>query len=159
MMKAACINVDINYSTVMDASNAALIGLTCNCLALKSAARNLARRYDEALAKVDLSNGQFSILTAVAALGVANTQRVGEVLSMDRTTVTAALKPLERRALIELIPVETDLRQRAIRISPEGRQLLKRAIPLWQQAQLETEALLGGSHRAEELRELAGLLN
>lgn len=142
----------------MSSSNAALVGLTCNCLALKSAARNLARRYDEALAKVELNNGQFSILTAVAAMGVANTQRVGEVLGMDRTTVTAALKPLERRALIEPIAVETDLRQRAIRVSQEGRRLLKRAIPLWQQAQQEAEALLGGRHEAEELRELAGRL-
>lgn len=142
----------------MDSLNTALVGLNCNCLALKSASRNLARRYDEALAKVELNNGQYSILTAVAALGVASTQRVGEVLGMDRTTVTAALKPLERRALIEPICVETDLRQRAIRISQEGRLLLKKATPLWQQAQLEAEALLGGRQQAEELRELAGRL-
>ena len=86
----------------MSSPSPAAIGAACNCLALRRAARGIARRYDEAFRPLDLNNGQFSMLTAIAGLQPAGIQRIGEVLGMDRTTVTAALKPLQRRGLVEV---------------------------------------------------------
>ena len=126
----------------------------CNCLALRRAARQVARRYDEALKPLELSNGQFSILAALGQMEMAGTQRIGEVLGMDRTTVTAALKPLQRRDLVEQVASEADLRTRSVRLTRAGRRLLDQALPLWAQVQSLVEAELGGARSAAQVRTL-----
>lgn len=128
------------------------IGAACNCLAIRRAARGIARRYDEALRPLDLNNGQFSMLTAIAGLQPAGIQRIGDLLGMDRTTVTAALKPLERRGLVEIAVTEEDQRGRAVRLTQPGADLLGRAIPLWQATQQAVADALGGVIAAEDFR-------
>jgi DNA-binding MarR family transcriptional regulator len=128
-----------------------LVASQCLCLSLKRAARAVARRYDEALRPLDLNNGQFSILTAIAGLQPAGMQTLADLLAMDRTTLTAALKPLERRGLVDVVASETDARGREISLTATGLALLARAIPLWQSLQQELTGELGGK-RAGELR-------
>jgi DNA-binding MarR family transcriptional regulator len=136
----------------------ALIGASCNCLALRRAARDLARRYDDAFRPLDLNNGQFSMLTAIAGLQPAGIQAIGDLLGMDRTTVTAALKPLQRRGLVEVDWDEEDLRGRLVQLTREGTRLVQRAIPLWEAAQQEAAERLGGEEAAESFRrQLAAL--
>jgi DNA-binding MarR family transcriptional regulator len=55
---------------------------------------------------------------------------------MDRTTLTAALKPLERRALVSVLPDELDRRARIVNLTEKGMKLLREAIPLWKKVQL-----------------------
>jgi DNA-binding MarR family transcriptional regulator len=76
---------------------------------------------------------------------------VASVLAMDRTTLTAALKPLERRGLVEVTVDPDDKRGRLIALTTAGRRLLARAVPIWQSthAQLEDQLAAGG---AEVLR-------
>jgi DNA-binding MarR family transcriptional regulator len=103
----------------------------CLCLHLQRAARAIARRFDEALRPVGLSNGQFSLLIA---LNRPEPPRIGDLapfLAMDRTTLTANLKPLERRGLIEVVPDARDGRSRRLRLTEAGRDLLVRAVPIW----------------------------
>ncbi len=69
---------------------------SCLCLHVQRAARALARRFDEALRPVGLTNGQFSLLMALNRPDAPAMAVVAELLAMDRTTLTAALKPLER---------------------------------------------------------------
>ena len=57
---------------------------------------------------------------------------VANLLAMDRTTLTAALKPLQRRGLVEISPDPSDGRSRILKLTREGRRLLARAIPVWQ---------------------------
>jgi len=128
------------------------VGESCNCLALKSAARTVARRYDEALRPVGLNNGQFSMLVAVSAMQSASIQALGDRLGMDRTTVTAALKPLQRRSLVVLDVAEGDLRGRSVSMTREGTSLLRRAVPLWQKAQERIAELVGGDESAMAIR-------
>jgi DNA-binding MarR family transcriptional regulator len=128
------------------------IGESCNCLALRSAARTVARRYDEALRPVGLNNGQFSMLVAVSAMQPASIQAIGDRLGMDRTTVTAALKPLQRRSLVVIDVAEGDLRGRSVSMTSEGTGLLRRAVPLWQEAQKRIAELVGGDESAMAIR-------
>jgi DNA-binding MarR family transcriptional regulator len=107
----------------------------CLCLGLRRAARALSRRYDEALVPLDLNNGQFSMLTVIAGLQPVGMQALAERLAMDRTTVTAALKPLQRRGLVTVEASDQDLRARQARLAPAGTTLLSKAIPLWQSVQ------------------------
>lgn len=121
----------------------------CLCLGLKRAARVVARRYDEALRPLDLNNGQFSILTTVAGMEGAGIQALAEHLAMDRTTLTAALKPLERRGLIDVLVSDSDARGRIAQITPAGRALLSQAMPVWQSMQKQLTADVGRSLAAE----------
>ena len=83
---------------------------TCLCLATQRAARALARRFDDAFRSLDLTNGQFSLLMALNRPKPPTIAPLAEFLAMDRTTLTAALKPLERRGLIQ-VSVDPDDRQ------------------------------------------------
>ncbi len=64
---------------------------------------------------------------------------VARLLAMDRTTLTAALKPLERRGLVESRSDKNDRRSRLLVLTEEGQLLLAQAMPIWieQHAALE----------------------
>lgn len=105
----------------------------CLCLHMQRAARNLARIFDEALRPFDLTNGQFSLLMSLNRPEPPPMKAVSSLLAMDRTTLTAALKPLERRGLVTIEPDPEDKRNRLLRLTPAGHRLLAKAFPLWQQ--------------------------
>ncbi len=127
---------------------------TCLCLHAQRAARALARRFDEALRPVRLTNGQFSLLMALNRPEPAAMAPVAALLAMDRTTLTAALKVLERRGLVEITPDPSDRRSRRLLLTGEGQALLLQAVPIWERTHRTTERLLPGAD-AEGLR--AGL--
>jgi DNA-binding MarR family transcriptional regulator len=61
---------------------------------------------------------------------------------MDRTTLTAALKPLERRGLVTVAADPDDRRSRLLTLTPAGLALLARAMPVWTQTHAVVEAQL-----------------
>ena len=77
---------------------------------------------------------------------------VATLLAMDRTTLTAALKPLERRGLVRISPDPSDRRSRVLLLTEEGRQLLADAMPVWKSTHKEVEKSLPGID-PEQLRE------
>lgn len=112
---------------------------TCLCLHVQRAARALARHFDEVLRPVDLTNGQFSLLMSLNRPDAPSIGSVASLLAMDRTTLTANLKPLERRGLIKIAVDKEDRRSRRLAITAAGRALLAKAFPLWQTAHAEIE--------------------
>ncbi len=114
---------------------------SCLCLHAQRAARVLARRFDDALRPVGLTNSQFSLLNALNRPMPASIGEVARLLGADRTTLTAALKPLERDGLSRTQVDPTDLRARRIALTPAGHARLAAALPLWtaQHACLEAE--------------------
>jgi DNA-binding MarR family transcriptional regulator len=118
---------------------------SCLCLHLQRAARALARRFDEALRPVGLTSGQFSLLMSLNRAEPPTMGQVSALLAMDRTTLTANLKPLERRELVTVTVDAADRRARRMRLTPGGRTVLAAAMPIWEATHAETERLLGGS--------------
>lgn len=114
----------------------------CLCLHVQRAARSLARRFDEALRPVGLTNGQFSLLMSLNRPEPAGMASVAVLLAMDRTTLTAALKPLDRRGLIMISKDPSDRRGRRLSLTVAGKSLLHAALPVWEKTHLEVEALL-----------------
>lgn len=114
----------------------------CLCLHVQRAARALARRFDEALRPFGLTNGQFSLLMSLNRPEPPSMGPVAALLAMDRTTLTAALKPLQRRGLVEISPDPDDRRSRILSLTKAGRRLLARAMPTWQSTHEELEKLL-----------------
>jgi DNA-binding MarR family transcriptional regulator len=110
----------------------------CICLHAQRAARALARRFDKALKPFGITNGQFSLLMSLNRPEPPPLSSVADLLAMDRTTLTAALKPLERDGLLKVIPSEKDRRARLLLLTEAGLDVLARALPVWKS---EHEAL------------------
>jgi len=69
---------------------------------------------------------------------------VAGLLAMDRTTLTAALKPLERCGLVKIVPDPSDGRSRILKLTVKGRNLLARALPAWKSTHDEVERMIPG---------------
>jgi DNA-binding MarR family transcriptional regulator len=123
---------------------------TCLCLHVQRAARSLARRFDEAFRPFDLTNQQFSLLMSLNRPEPPPMGPVADLLAIDRTTLTAALKPLERRGLVRVLPNPADGRSRVLKLTPKGKQLLEKAMPVWESAHAELDEKLQGE--SESLR-------
>jgi DNA-binding MarR family transcriptional regulator len=128
----------------------------CLCLHVQRAARTLARRFDEALKPVGLTNQQFSLLMSLNRPEPPRMKEVALLLALDRTTLTANLKPLERRGLAKAMPDPGDKRSRRLAITEEGRALLVKAVPLWRKTEDEIEKPIGNPDQLRaDLRALA----
>ncbi len=114
----------------------------CLCLHVQRAARGLARRFDDALRPIGLTNGQFSLLVSLNRPKPPGMAAVALLLAMDRTTLTAALKPLRRRGLVKITADPADGRGRLMILTAKGRRLLARAVPVWRKTHTAVEALL-----------------
>jgi len=114
----------------------------CLCLHLQRAARALARRFDDALRPIGLTNGQFSLMISLNRPEPPGMASVASLLGMDRTTLTAALKPLQRRGLVKITADPKDRRGRIMTLTAKGRNLLVRAVPVWRSTHAALEALL-----------------
>lgn len=115
---------------------------SCLCLHVQRAARALARRFDDALRPLGLTNGQFSLMMSLNRPKPPGMAAVASLLAMDRTTLTAALKPLRRRGLLKITPDPADGRGRLMTLTAKGRRLLVRAVPVWRNTHAAVEALL-----------------
>ncbi|MFP3544102.1 MarR family winged helix-turn-helix transcriptional regulator [Rhizobium sp. SIMBA_035] len=119
-------SVDIPYSTTL------LVRDTCLCLHVQRAARALARLFDDALRPVGLTNGQFSLMMSLNRPEPPPMGPVANLLAMDQTTLTAALKPLRRRGWVNVTPGAKDKRSRLLSLTAEGKSVLAAAVPIWQ---------------------------
>jgi len=117
---------------------AANIGNECLCLALRKAARHIARRYDAAFSGLKITSGQFSILAALLQDDPVPMAKLAATLGLDRTTLTRNLRPLLLAGLIEERTNAKDARNRDHALTETGRSLLMQAVPIWQRAQDES---------------------
>src|SRR5665213_1227912 len=129
----------------------------CLCLHTQRAARALARRFDEALRPAGLTNGQFSLLMALNRPEPATVSEIAVLLGADRTTLTAALKPLVRRGLALISADAGDSRVRRIALTADGRAALAAALPLWTRTHAALEAELGQADPERLRRDLLAL--
>jgi DNA-binding MarR family transcriptional regulator len=113
---------------------------TCLCLHAQRAARALSRRFDEALRPTGITSGQFSLLNALNRPKPPPIGPVAQLLAMDRTTLTAALKPLERDGLVTIARDPDDRRSRLLDLTDKGREVLAAAVPIWRDLHASIEA-------------------
>lgn len=144
--------IDININSVMSkiVPTHATFGMTllirdsCLCLHTQRAARAVARRFDEALRPVGLRSGQFSILVSLNRPEPPTVGSVADLLAMDRTTLTANLKPLERSGFLNITPDTQDRRARRLTLTTDGLALLEQAIPIWIASHKKIESEMEG---------------
>lgn len=123
----------------------------CLCLHAQQAARRLARRFDDAFRPLGLTSGQFSLLMGLNRPEPASMGALAALLAVDRTTLTAAIKPLQRRGLLDIHVDPDDRRSRLLTLTMAGIALLVEAEPIWRQTHAAVESQLPPGE-AEHLR-------
>jgi DNA-binding MarR family transcriptional regulator len=137
--------VSLPYGTTIEVRD------TCLCLHLQRAARAVARRFDELMRPAGLTSGQFSLLMSLNRPEPPTMRAVAELLAMDRTTLTANLKPLERRGLVRIKIDQDDRRSRRLVLTAKGRAALIDALPAWQEGHAAIAPVLAG-RKTDRLR-------
>jgi DNA-binding MarR family transcriptional regulator len=125
----------------------ALEPVTCNCLAIRQAARQVTQLYDRHLAAEGLRATQYSILAKLSRLGPLSINELAGMMVMDRTTLGRAVRPLERDGLVAIGPGR-DGRTRALGLTPAGTRRLKAATARWREAQRQFETAYGMTEAA-----------
>ncbi|OYR26306.1 winged helix DNA-binding domain protein [Brucella lupini] len=121
---------------------------------VQRAARALARRFDDALRPVGLTNGQFSLMMSLNRPAPPPMKPVAELLAMDQTTLTAALKPLQRQGWVEIVINPKDRRERLLQLTPEGKAALAAAVPIWKATHADIEKQLISGNGDDVRRDL-----
>lgn len=130
---------------------------TCLCYHAQRAARSLGRRFDDAFRPIGLTNGQYSLLAALSQCAPVSIGELATALGMDRTTMTAALKPLARRRLLRVAVDPADRRNRLVGMTKLGAAALAKARPLWRAMHCEVEKLLNARGPDRLRRDLRAL--
>jgi DNA-binding MarR family transcriptional regulator len=136
----------------MDRKNAEI----CLAHSIRRADRVVNQLYNEHLAPVGLKITQFSILRTLHFLGSTTAHQVQEILVMDQTTISRALKPLIRDGYIS-VAEGSNKREKALSLSKEGRALYKQALGPWKEAQKVLRKKLGNG-QDQTLIELSRLI-
>lgn len=126
---------------------------TCYCAAVRIAARKTTALYDSILEPAGVTLAQYSLLRRIERAGAVSLTKLGKLAELDRSTVGRNVKALEELRLVRLGSAK-DQREAAVRLTPAGNEALRRAAPLWEEAQRRVEAALGAPEAAE-LRTLA----
>jgi DNA-binding MarR family transcriptional regulator len=128
----------------------------CACGNIRRTDRVVTQFYDEILAPSGLYATQFGLLAILAEVAPITIHRLAEHMDIDRTTLTRNLKLLIKQHFIGSEEVE-DRRMRRLLLTQEGEQALRRAWPLWQEAQARIEHTLGRERFDALLTELSAV--
>jgi DNA-binding MarR family transcriptional regulator len=118
------------------------ISKTCIAVRLRLLNRVITTYYDDALRPLGLKVSQLNILIVTARLGLARPAQVCEILQLDASTLSRNVKPLQAHGWLEVVPDE-DARAQPFRLTPQGRRLIEKAVPAWEEAQRHATELLG----------------
>jgi DNA-binding MarR family transcriptional regulator len=75
-------------------------------------------------ARFDVTPVQYSLMSALALRGAADQTTLANDVALDRTTVTGALKRLQKRGLIKRVASRSDRRAQECRLTPAGTRVL-----------------------------------
>ena len=116
--------------------------LRCACATVRRTDRVLTQFYDEILVPSGLYITQFTLLATLSQAAPVTINRLAEIMDMDRTTLSRNLEVLVKQHMVRIEEGE-DRRMRQVHLTQEGEQALRRALPLWQEAQARIEHALG----------------
>ncbi len=117
------------------------IARNCFAVRLRLLNRVVTKIYDGALRPLGLKASQLNILIVTAKLGLARSAQVCEILQLDTSTLSRNVERMRARGWLEVVP-EEDARAQPFRLTPQGRGLIEKAVPAWEEAQGQAKELL-----------------
>src|SRR5215217_1525305 len=118
------------------------IAKSCIAVRLRLLNRVVTNLYDDALRPLGLKVSQLNLLVVTARLGLARPAQVCDILQLDTSTLSRNVKPLQAHGWLEVVPDE-DARAQPFRLTPQGKRLIEKAVPAWEEAQRQAAELLG----------------
>src|SRR3954471_23802859 len=118
------------------------ISRTCIAVRLRLLNRVVTNLYDDALRPLGLKVSQLNVLIVTAKLGLARPAQVCDVLQLDASTLSRNVRPLQAKGWLEVVPDE-DARAQPFRLTLQGKRLIEKAVPAWEEAQRQAAELLG----------------
>lgn len=115
---------------------------SCYCINLRRLNNVVTKIYDEYLEEIKLTVNQYSLLININKLEICSVSDLAIYVGLERTTLVRTLKPIFDKGLIEDIS-QSNQRNRKIKITEKGKELLKEGKPLWNQAHKEMEDKIG----------------
>ena len=130
--------------TIMDKATTSIdtIARTCIAVRLRLLNRVVTNIYDDAFRPFGLRVSQLNILIATAKLGLARPARVCEILQLDTSTLSRNVERMKAHGWLEVVP-EKDARAQPFRLTAQGKRLIEKATPAWEEAQRRAVELLG----------------
>lgn len=131
----------------------------CASFNFRRTARAVTKLYDEALQPAGIRSTQFTILVGVLKVQPVPIGRLGEILVIDRSTLTRSLRLLQKEGFLT-VSKRGEKRQRFVSVTPKGEEALARAIPAWREIQARFVNTIGDAHWRDlrsELERLAGV--
>src|SRR5262249_39714653 len=125
-----------------DKSSIDTIARTCIAVRLRLLNRVVTNLYDEALRPHGLKVSQLNILIVTAKLGLARPAQVCEILHLDASTLSRNVERMRANGWLEIVP-EEDARAQPFRLTPQGKRLIEKSVPAWEEAQRQAADLLG----------------
>ena len=94
-------------------------------------ARAVTRMFDAAMKPIGLTGTQFTLLIAIGSNSTGSISELGQLLNIEKSTLSRNLKPLTSAGLIER---DTSKSGRAIahQLTLKGEETLAKAYPIWQ---------------------------
>jgi DNA-binding MarR family transcriptional regulator len=129
-------------------------GSRCVSCNIRKAARTVTQLYDERLRPCGRRRTQLSILGKALVLEPVTVTRLAEATVTDRPTLTRNLGLLEHPGLIP-VDMGQDRREREVRLTDRGRDVLAHGSPLWQEVQAEVAQRFGSARLARLWSELS----
>ena len=117
----------------------------CASFNFRRTARAVTSLFDEALQTSGIRSTQFTILVGIAKSQPASISAIAKVLVIDRTTLTRSLRLLQKEGFLS-ISERSQMRQRFVRLTPQGEKALALALPLWRKIQTHFIDAIGSDH-------------
>ncbi len=122
---------DVNQKTTREPQPNAT---PCLCAALRQASRTVTRIYDAELRGAGLRSTQHSVLGLLGRVGEVRQGDLGELASLDETTLSRNLRLLEKSGWVTF-RAGADRREKLVAITDAGKDKLAQARPAWARAQ------------------------
>ena len=119
----------------------------CLCINLRRVAQKVTDFYDKALKPAGVSVNQYSLLVNISRMEGCGTGELAQQVRLEKSTLVRTLRPLLRAGLID-DRSSGESRRRKLYISPHGEEVLKKAFPLWENAQKDVAAALGENYNS-----------
>jgi len=118
------------------------IAKSCIAVRLRLLNRVVTNFYDDALRPLGIKVSQLNILVVTARLGLARPAQVCDILQLDASTLSRNVERMRAQGWLEVVP-DDDARTQPVRLTPQGKRLIEKAVPAWEKAQHQAAELLG----------------
>lgn len=128
----------------------------CVSYNLRKASRIVSKVYAKEMRAAPVRGPQFSLMMAILRRENPTISELAEHMGADRTTMTRNLEQLAKRRLISITQGK-NLRSKAVRLEPKGKDALDRSVPYWRNAQTKVLERLGEDRWLRMLSDLTAL--